>query len=460
MILTASSLSRSLSVFTRVGLVALLIPYAAHSQTFEWVASGGGAQSDKTRAVNVDRQGNVLLVGEANGDLKFGEITVPGAGSSDCFIAKASPDGKFLWAKSLGGSLVDRGYGVAADAEGNLYVTGHHQSTDAKALGQALPNAGDYDVFVAKYSPAGELLWVRTAGGSGYDYGHGIAVDSKGDIVVTGAVVGPAKFGETVLTGTRPIFCAKYDASGRLLWVKGTEGKAACSGHGVALDAADNIYLGGMVSGTGTFAGRELTAGRETHALVAKLNSQGEVQWLSTVPGAPSAVVHEITADAAGTVWVAGIFKGRLQAGDKSWTTTGDKDSDGWVAQFGTDGKLKWCQTLQGAGTDYLLGVAPNGTGGVLVTGESSPGALLAGRQKLEGTARTSVLLASLDGAGALQWHQLATGDKAGNAYTIVADGKGAAVLGGAAMAPTAFGKVPMGATQGADAYAVKVRLK
>lgn len=460
MILTSSWLFRSLSASARTGLLALLLPCAAQSQTFEWVASGGGAQSDKTRAVNVDRQGNVLLAGEANGDLKFGEITVPGAGSTDCFVAKASPDGKFLWVKSLGGSLVDRGYGVAADAEGNLYVTGHHQSTDAKALGQALPNAGDYDVFVAKYSPAGELLWVRTAGGSGYDYGHGIAVDSKGDIVVTGAVVGPARFGDMVLTGTRPIFCAKYDASGQLLWVKGTEGKAAGSGHGVALDAADNIYLGGLVSGTGSFSGRELTAGKETHALVARLNAQGEVQWLSTVPGAPSAVVHEITADAAGTVWVAGIFKGRLQAADKSWTSTGDKDSDGWVAQFGTDGKLKWCQTLQGPGTDYLLGVAPNGTGGVLVTGESSPGAMLAGGHKLGGAARTSVLLASLDGTGALQWHQVATGDKAGNAYTIVADGKGAAVLGGAAMAPTAFGTVPLGATQGADAYAVKVRLK
>src|SRR5690606_35083768 len=115
------------------------------------------------------------------------------------FLTKVSKEGKVLWVRSLGGSLIDRGYGVVSDGAGNAYVTGHYQSTDAKGEGgEILPNRGDYDVFVAKYSPEGDILWIRTAGGAGYDYGHGIALDPAGDVVVSGAVAGEAHFENTV----------------------------------------------------------------------------------------------------------------------------------------------------------------------------------------------------------------------------------------------------------------------
>ena len=56
--------------------------------------------------------------------------------------------------------------------------------------GTKLVNRGEYDIFVAKYDRDGKLAWIQTAGGKGYDYGHGIAVDDKGDVIVTGAAVG------------------------------------------------------------------------------------------------------------------------------------------------------------------------------------------------------------------------------------------------------------------------------
>lgn len=441
---------------TRLLACFYLIASSIHAESFQWVVTAGGAKSDKTRCINVDREGNVLLAGEITGDAKFGDITLKSAGSMDFFIAKVSPAGKFLWAHNLGGSLIDRGYGVAADAAGNVYVTGHYQSTDAVVGDKTLPNAGDYDIFIAKYDRDGKMLWIRTAGGKGYDYGHGIAVDGQGAVIVTGAVVGDAKFEDTTLSGTRPIFCAKYDADGKLLWVRGSEGKVSCSGHGVAVDAANNIYLGGLTSGVGSFGKHELNTPKGTDALIAKLSPAGEMLWVNLTHGTPSALVHEISADAAGRVWVAGMFKGSIQLGNNSPTTTGEKDSDGYLAHYDTNGKLQWSQVIQSPTTDYMLGVAADGTGGVFVTGEFGNNATLVGAT-LHTSATAGIFVASFDDAGKLRWIQQTVTEKNCNAYTAAFDGKGTLVIGGACAAPVAFGSVNVTVTEGADLYGAKI---
>ncbi|NBV87614.1 MAG: hypothetical protein EBS01_15405, partial [Verrucomicrobia bacterium] len=178
----------------------------------EWVFSAGGKKHDKTRAVGVDSAGNVLLAGEITGPVSIGAREFPGAGEMDCFVAKVDPSGKLMWVNTEGGSKVDRCYAVAADAEGNVYAGGHFASPDAEFGGKRVPFVGEYDFFLVKYNSAGELQWVRTGGGEGYDYIHGIAVDSAGNVVVTGAVAGAAKIGEVSIENPPGghLFCAKY----------------------------------------------------------------------------------------------------------------------------------------------------------------------------------------------------------------------------------------------------------
>ena len=277
---------------------------------------------------------------------------------------------------------MDRGYGVATDAQGNCYVTGHCQSTDAEFDGVKLGNAGDYDAFVAKYDRDGKLAWIHTMGGKGYDYGHAIAVDGNGDVIVAGAVVGEAKFGDQVvaheLGGGHP-FCAKYSSGGELRWVKTTSGKAGGSVHGVAADAKGNIYLGGLTSGSGTFGSKPLVTPKGQSSLVAKMSPEGEVLWIAQNFGEPSCMVHELTADAEGRVWVSGMFKGKATFGDESFNTTGDKDSDGYLAHYDTEGKLLWARVGQGPAVDYGLGVATDGKGNAFLTGEFTADFKLAG---------------------------------------------------------------------------------
>jgi hypothetical protein len=107
----------------------------------------------------------------------------------DAFVAKLSPTGSALvYSTYLGGSGYDVGSGIAVDSSGNAYVTGQTQSTNFPTVNALQPAyGGGTDVFVAKLNPTGSALAYSTyLGGSGRDIGNGIAVDSSGNAYVTG----------------------------------------------------------------------------------------------------------------------------------------------------------------------------------------------------------------------------------------------------------------------------------
>jgi hypothetical protein len=91
-----------------------------------------------------------------------------------------------------------------------------------------LTSAGNQDIFIVKYDPAGNVIWAKSAGGTGIDYGRGITCDKFGNIYVTGSYRLPScTFGSTILTNTntvgRSLFLVKYNDMGDVLWARNTE---------------------------------------------------------------------------------------------------------------------------------------------------------------------------------------------------------------------------------------------
>lgn len=449
----------SLSLFTIFAL-GLGNAFSEAIGEVEWVYSAGGPKHDKTRCVNIDKDGNVLLAGEISGPVKFGEVEVAGVGQLDMFVAKLDSSGKLLWVRTGGGSGVDRAYAVAADAGGNIYVGGHYSSSDAEWSGVRLPLIGEYDLFLAKYSASGDLLWVKTGGGPGYDYVHGLAVDPSGNVVVVGAMAGSSAL-ETTRFENGPgghLFCAKYDPEGALLWARSTSGKAAGSGHGVATDGRGNIYVGGMNSGVGEFGGRKLETVQGQEALVASLTPSGEVEWLTTYGGTPSCLVHEITCDQLGRVWVAGMFRGGATFGHEKFVTSGDKDNDAFVAHIGSGGDLKWVRVAQGKGTDYGLGVATDGEGNSFWCGTFAETVSLAGAS-LTSRGSSDIHLSAFDLEGNRSWTMQMGGVGGDNAYSLAYDRGGFVMIGGAHGADAQFGGYLLKDHGGGALYGGKIKV-
>ncbi|MDO8528248.1 MAG: SBBP repeat-containing protein, partial [Deltaproteobacteria bacterium] len=100
---------------------------------------------------------------------------------------KYNSSGAKQWVKQIGADKYDAGGGVAVAADGNIFVTG---ITDGNLDDDRHPNAGGYDIFLAKYNSSGAKQWVKQIGTNGEDSGDGVAVTVDGNIFVTGGTSG------------------------------------------------------------------------------------------------------------------------------------------------------------------------------------------------------------------------------------------------------------------------------
>lgn len=130
--------------------------------------------------------------------------------------SNASPqdDQKIEWIRQFGTENDDCGMVLAIDTSGNLYVAG---MTSGTFPGQT--SSGAQDVFLAKFNPAGCQLWVRQFGTSRHDFGNGVAVDTWGNIYVSGFTQGGTFPGQVNLGG-EDAFLAKYDSNGNQIWIR------------------------------------------------------------------------------------------------------------------------------------------------------------------------------------------------------------------------------------------------
>jgi hypothetical protein len=156
---------------------------------------GGSFSMERANAVAVDSAGDVYFTGQTPAlDFPTQDAfqDTYGGGPADAFVAKMDPsqsgDASLIWSTFLGGKGDDRGFGIALDGAGNVYVTGETSSTDFPTLNAIQPThvGGNYNAFVTKFTGAGALVYSTYLGGSGNDGATGIAVDAAGDVYLTG----------------------------------------------------------------------------------------------------------------------------------------------------------------------------------------------------------------------------------------------------------------------------------
>src|SRR5438067_1860242 len=213
-----------------------------------WSKCLGGVLGGGTgRAVAVDGNGNVLVTGKFSGTVDFGTGPLTSAGADDVFLAKYTAAGDHVWSRRFGSALATHaGNGVACDGSGNVLVTGSFESSIDLGGGWARSFAHK-DVFVAKYSPAGAYLWSRLAGGIYDDAGRGIAVDASGQVAVTGIFQAAVNFGtgSLISAGRTDIFVARYAADGTPLGAQRFGGADSDAGNAVAADGSGRSVVTG-----------------------------------------------------------------------------------------------------------------------------------------------------------------------------------------------------------------------
>lgn len=205
--------------------------------TFAWV------KKIPAGAVSADTTGNAYITGSFNGTVNFGGTSVTSSGGSDIFTAKYDRNGALQWVKKAGGTQADAGASISVVQDGNCYVTGNF-SQSASFSGTQVTGNGNSDIFIARYDKDGNLLWVKTAGGSGADAATSISADQNGYCYAAGTFNQTASFGTVQLTskGSTDVFISKFDKDGNLLWAKQNGDTFGDEARSVAADRNGSCY--------------------------------------------------------------------------------------------------------------------------------------------------------------------------------------------------------------------------
>jgi hypothetical protein len=338
-------------------------------------------------------------VGAQGGAGATGGGSGAGAGSGGSGGA-LPPSGTVMWSARIGDAGTQRARSIVGDAEGNAVLAGYF--FDGIVLdGQNIVGAGEHDVFLQKRDVSGIPLWSKHFGGAGNDTCRDVAVAPRGEIVLTGHFSATIDFGGDVLTseGLQDMFLAKFAADGTHLWSKSFGDPTDPQfGQSVAVGADGSIYLAAQFSGEVDFGNGPLTSAGGSDVLVARFDAGGTTQWSRAFGGTGYDLGRSIAVDAAGDVYVAGVYEGSVAFGGSA--LEGDANGNLFVAKYDASGAHVWSHGW-GVGADITeaaMEIHPEG--GVVVSGDFA-GSLEVGTEPLLSKGvEHDVFVLRLDGDG------------------------------------------------------------
>lgn len=418
-----------------------------------WYTFLGTATNDKPRAIAVDEVGRVYIVGTS--DENWGDPVTPHHGGKDVFIAKFSQGGKLLWHTFLGSSGNETGIAIAFNDAGHVYIAGN---SDASWGEPRKPFTGQQDIFVARLNAIGELMWHTFFGSPGYDLVNDMAFDATTNRL---HLVGSSDtaWGDplTPQAGEMDGLVITLDDKGDYQWHTFLGSAGVDSGSTIAFDSTGQVYVGGTSSQNwGQTIVNPHQGDRD--AFVAQLNDQGALQWntfLGTPNGSDGAA--GIIIDAEETIFVAGYSWD--QWGEPVNPFAGSGFFDVFAARLANDGQLTWHTFLgspsQAANADTAASIALDSAGQVYLAGDSTEtwGEPLA---SFTGERDSFVTRLNRDN-GQRVWHTFLGGPDFDYSTRIALDGNDNIYLAGYSQAPWSIGQPVMPHAGQTEAFIAKL---
>lgn len=364
---------------------------SAEAQQLSWMRAFGAEGDEVAVSLAVDGDGNTLVAGYFESvvdvDPGPGEELLVSNGQNDAFVMKLDAAGTLIWVLQVGGASADYATGVSVDAAGNVYVTGAFNEVvdfDPGAGVAELTSAGEHDIFLAKYSPAGAYLGSWGMGGPGYDEPKCVAAGPQGNVYLLSYFTGTidADPGSGVLAtasqGQLDMLVQRFTSDGELVWAQGTGSSGADLGLSMALDSEENIWITGSFEGTVDFdpgpASSPLTSAGAWDIFVTKRSADGTLVWAGSMGGVENFDTgYDIALDAEGNAIVTGSFFGSGDfdpgAGVHTLTASSLGSDDVFVQKLSPSGELLWAKALGGEGADLGYGVGVTSDGRIMLTG-------------------------------------------------------------------------------------------
>lgn len=368
----------------------LQINFAQPTPKFVWANQ---LTSAKVKSISIDDNENLYSCGifeskfDANPGLDTFYLTPNG--NSDIFIIKYDKNGDFLWAKSIGGAGSENVFSIKSDSEGNLLITGGFTLDVDFNPGNGmtvLNSKGQGDIFILKLNSLGELLWVKSYGGTDSETGVSVDFDNIGNIYVYGwfqNTINFDGFNLAVNNNTKSIFILKLDNTGIFKWVKKIETNYQNPqiDHLISIDSVGDIVITGGFLGTVDFDPGmgivNLTSNTPNtiNLFLLKLSSTGDYIWSKHIKGNSNVFGTSISTSESRDIYITGYAaNGSNFDFDPS---IGEFILPGgvFVAKYTLNGDLIWSKTFASGGQsclnieNYGMSIDVNNGGEAILTG-------------------------------------------------------------------------------------------
>lgn len=186
--------SASTHLATSTGAYDIFVLKLDNLGNFLWAKTFGGFVFEYSYDIISDKSGNVYVTGEFSASVDFdpdsnSTFNITSNGSTDIFLEKLNPNGDFVWAKNIGGTLYEKGYSLAIDDSTNIYIVGDYSGTvdfDPNSGTVNFTSNGGTDFFIEKLDSNGNFIWVNSFGGSYNDRVRSVCLDNNGGIYISG----------------------------------------------------------------------------------------------------------------------------------------------------------------------------------------------------------------------------------------------------------------------------------
>ena len=290
-------------------------------------------------------------------------------GDFDYWIVKLDPSGNITWQKSLGGSGNDEARSIQQTTDGGYIVAGYSDSNDGDVTG----NHGASDYWIVKLDPSGNITWQKSLGGSNYDEAHSIQQTTDGGYILAGFSAYPSDGDVTGTHGQIDYWIVKLDSIGNITWQKSLGGSLLDEAHSIQQTTDGGFIVAGWsTSNNGDVIGNH---GGYDHWVV-KLDVNGNIAWQKSLGGSEDDGGHAggfIGLDATSIQQTTdGGYILAAESNSNDGDVTGNHGGiDNWIVKLDVNGNITWQKSLGGMGGDITSSIQQTTDGGYIVAGWS-----------------------------------------------------------------------------------------
>jgi len=365
------------------------------AQTPSWVWAktsyvlGGFSESE---SVAIDNNGNIIVAGRfSSSSITFGNIVLSNnsiSGKCDFFLVKYSPIGNVVWAKSYGG-LDDESFPeVSTDANGNIILSGGFESNlinfGSFVLSKSIANSYS-DFFIVKLGTNGNVLWAKSSGGAGTDWGIP-SVDALGNIYIAGTYGSSSIMFDNINLvnssgfSSQDFFLVKYSPSGNVIWAKSVGGNGGPIGgqesaKGISIDGNGNVIIICETTSTNiSFDNVSITTNGLYDFCVVKYDPNGNVIWAKSAGGSSYDFGRGVSIDANANIYIVGTFSSSSIAFGSntlllSNASSSQQNSDIFIVKYDSNGNVIWAKSAESGYPEAVEGISTDLSGNVFLSG-------------------------------------------------------------------------------------------